>query len=879
MGLARRIGNLFRRSQVDREISAELEAHITLMTEANIAAGMTPDEARRDARVRFGNPVAMKEQAAGADAALSLDSFWFDVRYAMRQLKRSPGFALTAIVTLAVAIGANSVVFSVLNAVVLRPLDLPGGRSLYMIENRGELMNSYPDYRDLRDRNKAFDGTAIYNFNTSGMYTGGQSQQVFLYEASGNYFDVLGVEPMLGRFFHSSDEHGLDTVPYVVLSYDFWRLRFHGDANVIGQTIELNRHEFTILGVARPKFRGSELLFAPDMWVPLVDQAQIEGFSNLANRNDESLWMIGRMKPGLSVAQGENDLNTIGADLKKTYPREDDGTHFTLTRPGLAGNMLGGPVRAFVLGLMLLAGLILLAACANLGSLFAARGADRAGEVAMRVALGSTRGRILRQVLTEALLISIAGGAAGIAGSVVLLRALTALRPIPQFPVSVPVNPDATTYAMAVALALLSGLLCGLAPMRQIFRTSPWEVVKARTAAPRGRWRFAVRDVLLVVQVAVCAVLMTASLAAVRGLERSMHASFGFEPDHAVVLSTDLVMAGYQDDRVPAMQRRMIDTAAAMPGVIAAGEINFIPLGLGWSITPVFADGTTDFRPSNAAAQTLHYQISPGYFQAAGTTLLAGRDITWNDKADTPKVVVINRYLAQKLFGSATAAIGQHLMQDEGRSRLQVIGVVEDGKYMTLAEEQKAAYFAPLLQDPTTSTWLVTRTSGDAASVAANLGDAVRGLDSSLPFQLSTWNRSLDGALFAARAATVSLGALGLLGAMLAMTGIFGMASYSVSKRLKEMGIRMALGADRVQMLRAVLGPAFRLLAVGSLAGLLLGIAASRVLSFIVYQATPHDPLVLTGAVLAMLLVGMAATWAPAQRAMHVRLAQLLREE
>jgi predicted permease len=879
MPILNRIANLFRRSRIDGEIAAELESHIALRIEDNIAAGMTPEDARRDALVRFGNRTATRENVAAADSALSLDRFWFDLRYAMRQLVKSPGFAFTAIVTLAVAIAANAVVFSILNALVLRPLDLPGGDRLFSIENSDAPFNSYPDFRDLLERNKAFDGIALYNIETAGLDSGGNPQKAWIYEASSNYFDVLGVRPYLGRFFHQSDDRGKDSIPYIVLSHTFWRTHFHGDENVIGRTVALNRHQFTVLGVAPPDFRGVERMYQPDLWVPEVDQAQTEGSYSLDDRGQQGYLLIGRLKPGVTVAQATADLNNVGAYLIKTYPTNDDGIKFSLVHPGLMGNMLGGPVRAFVAGLMLLAGLILLAACANLGSLFAARAADRSREIALRMALGSTRRRILRQLLTEALLVASAGGAVGIAASVFLLRALSVWQPLPQFPVNVPVNPDARTYAVAAILAIVSGLLCGLSPVRQVLRAAPWEVVKTGTAIAGRSKRFALRDILLVVQVAVCAVLLTSSLVAVRGLTRSLSANFGFQPQNALLLTQDLNMAGYSGDRTAAMQRRILDTASTAPGVAAAGLIDNIPLGLGWSQTPVFKSGTTDFRDSNATALAMAYGISPGYLHAAGTTLLAGRDIAWSDDKNAPAVVLVNREFARKFFGSVSNAVGSHFLHDKGHDNFLVVGVVEDGKYVTLTEDPKTAYFRPLLQSPAPETTLVARTSGDPNAVAPALHDAVRALDAGLPFSLMTWEQEQASALFAARAATVALGALGLLGAMLAITGIFGMASYSVSKRLKEMGIRIALGANKVQVLGAALGRAFRLLAFGSIAGILLGLAATKVLAFIVYQASPSDPVVLAGTVLAMLALGLAATWAPAHRALLADPSRLMREE
>jgi predicted permease len=640
----------------------------------------------------------------------------------------------------------------------------------------------------------------------------------------------------------------------------------------------LNKHPFTVLGVARPEFRGTERFFAPALWVPIVDEEQIEGFSSLNDRTARSLWVVGRMKPGVTAAQAGADLHSIATFLTKTYPKDDDGLTYSLARPGLLGNMLGRPVRAFVAGLMLLAGLILLAACANLGSLFAARAADRSREFALRLALGSTRRHILRQLLSEAILVALIGGLVGIAGSVVLLRGLSAWQPISTIPINLPVHPDALTYAVALLLAVGSGLLFGLVPVRQVLNADAWQVVKTgSTAGSGGRW-FGTRDVLLVVQIALCAVLVTSSLVAVRGLVRSLHSTFGFQPQNAFVVSTDLNMAGHHGDQVPVMQRRMLDEVANIPGVSSAGLINYLPLDLGWDENAVFANKTTDLRESNKVAEAVTYSVSPAYFESAGTTLLAGRTITWHDDKNAPKVAMVNREFAREVFGSITRAVGGSFKTHDGQ-RIEVAGVVEDGKYETLTENAWPAYFKPLLQSPATATWLVVRSNGDSPQLAAQLHKTLRGLDPGLPLTIMTWQKELDSALFAARMATISLGVLGVLGAMLAVTGIFGMASYSVSNRLRELGIRVALGARRQEVLQAALGRTFRLLASGAVAGLLLGMAATRVLSYIVYQASPRDPAVLAGVVCTMLLLGLLAAYAPARRALTIDPAILLREQ
>jgi predicted permease len=801
-----------------------------------------------------------------------------DLKFSVRQLLKSPGFTVTAIVTLALGIGANAVVFSVLNALILRPVNVPHAQNLYMVQRFQFPSQSYPDYLDLRDRNHTFQSLMLFQIIGSvGVDTGGKPSTAWPYLASGNYFDGLGIQPYLGRFFHASDEKGYNSAPYVVLSYAYWHTQFLGKPSVIGQMIQINQHAFTIIGVAPPSFRGTELFFAPAFWIPIVEQPVIFGENDLKYRGSHSLFVIGRLKPGVTPAEAAADLNGIGGWLSKTYPSDDEGVKFTLARPGLVGDYFGGPARAFMAGLMLLAGLILLAACANLGSLFAARAADRAKEIALRLALGSRRRLILRQLLTEAVIVSLAGGAAGLAGGILILHILSAWQPMPDIPINVPVNPDFRTYAVALLLALLSGLLFGMAPIRQVLRADPWQTLRAGAGASNFR-RITPRDVLLVVQIAICAVLVTASLVAVRGLVRSLSSSYGFVPQHALLAETDLRMAGYTDKTSPEMQRRMLDAVAAIPGIQAVGYVDYAPLALGGSDSYVYTDATTDFRPTNYAADAMFYRISPGYLKAAGTTLLAGRDLTFDDNAKAPRAALVNSRFAIKVFGSIQNAIGGHFKYWDGR-RAEVVGVVEDGKYRSLTEDQQPAMFFSFLQQPATETWLVVRSQRDPADLAPVLDHTLHALDPALPLEIRTWTAQMDAALFPARVAAVALGVLGLLGAMLAVTGVFGMASYVVTKRLRELGIRVALGAGRREVLSASLGRAFRLLAIGSLAGLILGVLATRVLAHIVYQATPKDPVVLAGVLVSMLLLGLVAAWIPARRALAADPVILLREE
>jgi predicted permease len=876
-----RFAALFRRAQFDQDLEAEMASHLELAIEDNLRKGMSPAEARRQALIQFGGTQQAKEQHRDSRGIPFLETSLQDVRFSLRVLCKSPGFAIAAVVTLALAIGANAVVFAVMDALILNPQNVPRAQSLYAIERGSDkgTWQSYPDYLDLRDRNRSFDGLAAFSPVAVGLDTGKDPSKVWGYEVTGNYFDALGIQPYLGRFFHGSDEHGPNSAPYLVITHAYWHSNFQDDRGVVGRVVQLNRHPFTILGVAPPEFQGTLLFYSPDFWAPMVNQEQVEGASILNARGKPGILMVlGHLKAGVTPPQAVADLSAVGSYLAKSYPKEDGNATFSLARPGLLGSFFDRPVRAFLAGLMLLAGLILLAACANLGSLFAARAADRSREVALRLALGSSQRRLLRQVFTESVLVSLVGGAVGLLGSVVLLHELSAWRPVPQFPsLHVPVHPDTHVYLVALLLALVSGFLFGAVPVRQILRTNPYEVVKAGSTGRIGR-RITARDLLLGVQIAICAVLVTCSLVAVRGLVRSLQDHFGFEPRNAMLVNTVLSMAGYNGDRVPVMQKRMIDALETVPGVKFVGLVNYPPLTAALDTTDVFTDKTADLSPSNVAASAIKYSISPEYFHAAGTALLAGRTVTWQDDKGSPPVAVVNREFASKIFGSATNALGGYCKMRDG-TRVQVVGIVEDGKYLSLTEDPRPAMFLPFLQSPSSWTTLVLRSGRDPQELAAAIRSALRDLDAGLPFDIQTWTKEMDTALFASHVATVSLGVLGGMGAMLAITGIFGMAAYSVSRRLRELGIRIALGAQPKEVLQAALGRAFKLLAFGSAAGLLLGILASRVLASIVYQATPRDPLVLAGVVLAMLLLGLLATWIPAQRALSVEPLKLLREE
>ncbi len=694
---------------------------------------------------------------------------------------------------------------------------------------------------------------------------------------SGNYFDALGVQPALGRFLHASDEHGPNSAPYIVLSDSFWRTRFNADPRVIGMAVELNKHPFTIIGVAPRSFNGTEIFFWPEFWIPMVNEEQVEGYSYLVKRENHGLYVVGMLKPGVTRQQATGDLMAVAHQLTRENPVLDDGLGVRMSKPGLMGDMLGGPARPFLAAIMGLSLLVLAAACVNLAGIFAARSADRARELAIRLSIGSSRWRLLRQILTEAVLISFCGGIAGTFFAVVLLNALTRWQPISEYPIHVTVTPDVRVFALALLLSFVSGILPGLLPARQVWKTDAMQAMKSGAVVAGLVRRFNLRDLLLAVQITLCALLVTASLVSLRGMVRSLHAPIGFVPEGAMLADEDLQMAGYSDDSAFSVQRRMIDEASRIPGVTAVGTINGVPLNGSGSDSDVYREGTADLRVSNSVTDAYFFSVSPGYLAAAQTHLLSGRDFNWDDGPKAPKVAIVNEIFAHRMFGN-TPAVGRHFLERD-KTLDQIVGVVEDGKYQSLTENPTAAMFFPLAQRHDDDTTLVVRSQASPAETAAALNRLLGGIDSGLPVVLRSWTDNLALVLFPARVATAALGVMGLLAAMLAITGVFGMATYTVSKRMRELGIRVALGAHRGQLMRSALGKPLLVLLSGSAAGMLLGVLASQLLAALVYEATPRDPLVLIGAVASMTLIGLVATWIPARRALAINPAQLLREE
>src|SRR2546423_5807110 len=732
-------------------------------------------------------------------AAFFVNDLLMDIRYALRVLRKSPAFKLVALLTLVLGIGANVVVFGIVNAVLLRPLDVRDPDNLYQLRlgawtNWKLLTTSYPAFQDYQKRNTTLSGITGFDGYVGGtIHWGNGMRTVAGYAVMGNYFESLGVQPQIGRLIRAEDDRGPGSVPYVVLSDTLWRTAFNADPAVIGTTVRLDKDSFTVIGVTPAAFHGTEKFVWPDYYMSVLNAF---GPKYLKDRTGHPLTVLGRLKSGVTPGQAAENLSAISATLAKEYPATETGVPLRVVRPGLYADT-GDVVRSSLYSVTALTLLILAAACANLATLFAARAADRSRELALRVAVGAGRWRLVRQLMTEALVVSLFGGAIAIVIATVLLRVLDS-KALPTFfgatsPFSeLSVGVDARVYVVALGLTVLSGLLFGMIPARTVWRSSPLQAMKSGPVDTIPLRRFALRDLLLGTQIAICTLMVVASLVAVRGMVRLLHAPLGFQPQGAFLAEMDFSEVEPDGDPPLEKKKAMIDALRSIPGVTAVGTLSKPPFTGGLRGIPVFTPGTAEFTLNNSVLMPLGLTISPGYFEAAHTRFLSGRDVSWRDTIQAPYVAIVNETFARRMWGD-TPAIGQRfIFLDHLR---EVVGVVEDGKYLEIQEAPQPVVYLPLSQNEQANTVFAVRSYRPANEMVPAIERALSAIEPNAPIIVQGWWDALAGPLFPVRAATIALGAMGVLAAMLALTGILGMAAYNVSRRMKEIGIRVALGA------------------------------------------------------------------------------------
>jgi len=805
-----------------------------------------------------------------------------DLFYAFRLIRRAPGIAVTAIVSLALGVGVNALVFSVVNGLVLRPL--PGVADpdrVFTLQGQRGPGDSYPNYVDLRDRSTVFDGLAGYRIAPMSVETGaatsGQPRRAWGYLATGSYFDTLGVKPAAGRFFHAAEDKNQGEPALAVLSYDEWTTHFGGSPGAIGSTIRINGRPFTVIGVAPQGFVGSEIFYRPAIWVPMMMLPVIEpGHNWLAARATMNMWVIGRLKAGVTVPQAEANLAPITADLARAYPWPNKGMVIHLARPGLVGNMLRTPVRAFGAAVLLLAGLVLVAACANLAGLLLARAADRQREMAIRLSIGAARGRLVRQLLIESLVLALTGGLIGAATAALLARALSAWQIPVTLPMQLDVSIDWRVVLFACAISTAAGLLFGVAPARFASATDPNLALKGGVQGRAGR-RWTLRDALIAVQVALCFVLVTACLLSARGLQRALAAPLGFAPRGVATASFDLGLAGYDRARGLEFQRRVAEEASHIPGATSAAFANTLPLSLDQSHSVAYRPGALTGDPP--AANAVVYSVGPGYFRTIGIPLLSGRDIDARDTQTSTPVAIVNETFVRQVL-KTDHPVGAHFTYGPGGKLTEVIGVVGDAMYETIGEAPTAAAFNPEAQWYNPTTVLIVRSSLPEGETAAAVRQLVSRLDPSLPlYDVEGAEAMMWWAFLPSRAAAIALGVFGLLAILLAATGLHGLVAYAVSRRSREIAIRLAIGANARAVLSAVLGRTASLIAIGAVAGTALAIGAMRLLSSVIFGVPRTDAGVLAVVAIAMAAIGLVSCWAPARRALRLQPAALLKSE
>jgi predicted permease len=910
MSLIRRLSNLFSRSKVDREIDAELNSHIEMRIEANVAAGMSARDARRDALVRFGNPTVTRERVASADAALALHSIWADVRYGFRQLRRSPGFTAVALMTLALGIGANTAIFSLIDAALLKMLPVADPEQLVQFKSMspGFGLNdafSYPAFKTFRDRNQVFSGVLAFrklhdvDFEVDGQGGLANGQLV-----SGGYFSTLGVNAILGRTILPEDETVAGQSPVAVISYDYWRARFALDPAVIGRKIVLNNAPFTIVGVTQPEFFGLQPGERIDVSVPLTTitlarpdfAAAGTPYDTLKAPFRNWLYVMGRLQPGVTRERATANLQSLFAQANREAADGLNGLPFDspAARKAMLGTKLqldsGGQGLAALRQqfskplwvIMAVVGLLLLVTCANVANLQLARANARQKEIAVRLVVGAGRLRLVRQLITESTLLAFAGGTLGLLFAFLGSRFLLALLSHGSSPIHLSVRPDGTVLAFTLLVSVITALLFGMIPAWRAARLdmTPALMQNARGTGKAGS-RSRAAKALVILQVSISLVLLIGAGLLARSLENLKDFNPGFNKDNVLLFSMNPLMTGYSEDGLVPLYERILDRFKAIPGVRSASFSVHGPLSPNFSSTSVKVQGFQP-RPGQELVPTGIELVGPEYFKTLETPVLRGRDFTSADRKGAPKVAIVNETMARYYFGDSDP-IGRQLSIPGYRgdpSWLQIIALVKDTKVHDLREQATPAVFVPLLQAPESGVTFELRTALNPAMVETAALDAVKATDSRLPlFDVKTLGNQLDDSLVEERLLASLSSMFGALALLLACVGLYGLMAYTVNRRTGEIGIRMALGAERGQIARMVLRETLLLVSSGLAIGIPAAIAASRLISSQLFGLRPNDPFTILAACVVMSAVTVLASYLPARRAASVDPMRALRSE
>jgi predicted permease len=800
-----------------------------------------------------------------------------DIRYGIRGLLKRPGFASVAIITLALGIGANTAIFSLVNTVLLRSLPVSQPSQIFSVAVRGkdDSMSafSYPNFVDFRDRNQVLSGLIAYRFLPLSLSRDNNNERIWGYEVSGNYFDVLGVQAVKGRTFLPEEDRTRLSHPVAVISYGCWQRRFGGDASLVGRDVLLNNHPFRIIGIAPERFKGTELVYTPEIWLPASMMEWAEpGNMSLDNRNAGNFFVVGRLKPEIGKREAEASLNLLAQQLGKEYPDTNEGQSIKLVPPGFILPELRGAVVNFTWVLMAAVALVLLVTCTNLAGLLIARATDRRREIAIRLAMGASRLRLIRQLLTESVLLSLAGGILGIFLALWMLNVLLGFKPPIDFPLAVDVDVDWRVLIFSLAVSLITGAIFGLAPALQATRPNIVTALKD-TAAQGGARKTRLRSALVVAQISLSLLLLIGAGLVVRTLQQLQTMNPGFNPRNAMTVSFDLGLQGYDEARGQQFQHQLIERVQSLPGVKSAAVSNYIPLSLNYNSNNVFIEGQPAEHGANVPLSMVA-SISPRYFETMGTPILEGREFADQDKGETERVAIVNETFVRRLlpFAKTNAdAIGKRISFRDKGPLMRIVGVAGDGKYFNIAEEPRSFLWTTTAQDYTSSIILLVRTNGNPESVLGAVRAELHSLDPNLPvFDVKTLTEHMRFALFPARIAATVLGVFGLVALVLAAIGIYGITSYAVSQRTREIGIRMALGAQFSDVMKLILTHGVKLTVIGVCLGLLGAYLVTRAITSVLYGVTATDPLTFAGVSVLLIAVALIACYVPARRATKV---------
>lgn len=803
-----------------------------------------------------------------------------DIRYGIRMLAKSPGFTAAAVLSLALGIGANTAIFSIISAFLFAPLPVEEPSRLVSIfttdvKNSGNLPVSHYNFLDYRDKGDGFTGILAYNFVAVNLNRGaGDTKQLFGEVVSGNYFDVLGVKPVYGRAFLPDEDKTPSTHPVVVLSYGCWQRDFGGDPSVVGQNISLNRRDFTVIGIAPKDFTGVTVGGATDFWVPMMMHNELQPDMAIFydNRRGLAFNLVGRLKPGVTLQGAQASLGTLASQLEQEYRADNEGRNVKLIPllearldPGGDGQL----VKTSII-LMSIVGTVLLIACANVTNLLLARATRRRREIAIRLAVGASRARLIRQLMTESLVLSLVGGGVGFLIAFWTKDIITALIPFGIGPNGGGASLDSRVLAFTFVISVVSGVLFGLAPALQASKPDLVPTLKGETGIPAGKrgFRINLRKLLVVAQVALslCA-LITAGLF-VRSLQKAKEVNPGFVSDNVLLMGFNMGREGYNEAQARQFHRQLLERVQAIAGVRSATLARNRPFGGGFARS-VFIEGQEP-PPGGRGVLVQTNVIGPGFFETLGVPLLKGRDFTDADGGDAPFVVIINETMANRFWPNQDA-VGQRFKFFGDPNYREVVGIARDSKVNSLTEQRRPYVYIPLLQEYSPQVTLEVRTISDPKNMIAALRSEVQAIDPNISvLNIETLNDRVGQSLQGERSQVSLLGAAGLLALLLASIGLYGVMAYSVAQRMRELGIRMALGASRKDVLALVLKQGVSLVSVGVVIGLGAAFAVTRVLESSLFGVSAVDPLTFAGASALLIVVALFATYFPARRATKI---------